>query len=185
MNLIQDIKRKYRSHYIMKRVYRARRYRYFFNMIEDILEHSEVQKLKEFMHHAQLSVYDHSLHVAYWNYRICSLFKWDVKAATRAGMLHDMFMYDWHKYRANSFFKLHGFVHAGFALEHAKKNFDLSKKEEDIISKHMFPLNIALPKYRETWVIVIMDKLCAMSEVMRGWVHSKPGICKEDKYKRM
>lgn len=182
MNIIRDIRNKYRAYFIMRLVRRARRYRMFYGMIADILANGEVQKLKQYTHHADLSVFEHSIHVAYWNYRVCSWLKWDVEAAARAGMLHDMFMYDWHKYKAESLLRLHGFVHAGFALENAQKNFQLSNREQDIILKHMFPLNLTLPKYRETWVIIIMDKLCAMSEVTRGWFHSKPGICRGGKY---
>lgn len=182
MNIIQDIRQKYRAHFIMRLVRRARRYRYFYRMISDIVANSEVQKLKDFTHHSDVSVYEHSMHVAYWNYRICSLFNWDAKAATRAGMLHDMFMYDWHEYKAESFLKLHGFAHPRIALEHAKENFELSNREEDIILKHMFPLTPKPPRYRETCVIIVTDKICAMSEVVRGWVHSKPGICRGVKY---
>ena len=182
MNIIGLIKRKYRAYFIMRLVHRARHYRKFYSLISDILENSEVQKLKGFTHHADLSVYEHSMHVAYWNYRICRFLNWDVSAATRAGMLHDMFMYDWHQYKADSILKLHGFVHPGFALSCARENFELSQREEDIILKHMFPLTLTLPKYRETCVIILTDKICAFSEVIRGLVKSKPRVCRGGKY---
>ena len=36
-----------------------------------------------------------------------------------------------------------------------------------MIEKHMFPLNItALPKYRETLVIVLVDKYCGLLETV-------------------
>lgn len=182
MDIIRNIRRKYRTYFIMRLVRRARRYRKFYAMIADILANVEVQKMKGYTHHSNVSCFEHSMHVAYWNYLICSFFKWDVVAATRAGMLHDMFLYDWHDYRAESIRKLHGFAHPRYALDHARDNFELSSKEEDIILKHMFPLTLALPRYRETCVIIITDKLCAFSEVIRGWVNSKPRVCQGVRY---
>ena len=59
---------------------------------------------------------------------------------------------------------MHGFVHAKEALENSKKTFPelINPKIEDIIVKHMFPLNIAIPKYKETWVVTYMDKVCSL-----------------------
>ena len=35
-----------------------------------------------------------------------------------------------------------------------------------MIRKHMFPLNPALPGYRETVIVSMADKLCAVQEVL-------------------
>ena len=55
-------------------------------------------------------------------------------------------------------------VTAKEALENSKKTFPelINPKIEDIIVKHMFPLNIAIPKYKETWVVTYMDKVCSL-----------------------
>ena len=45
------------------------------------------------------------------------------------------------------------------------ENFEITELEKDIIVKHMFPLNIALPRYRETVVIILVDKYCGLIEV--------------------
>ena len=34
---------------------------------------------------------------------------------------------------------------------------------EDIIGKHMFPLNITPPKYIESWIVTISDKIISLS----------------------
>ena len=34
---------------------------------------------------------------------------------------------------------------------------------EDIILRHMFPLNIRPPKYKESWVVTMMDKKCSLN----------------------
>ena len=38
--------------------------------------------------------------------------------------------------------------------------------ERDVIRKHMFPLNPALPRYRETVIVTLADKVCAVQEFM-------------------
>ena len=39
----------------------------------------------------------------------------------------------------------------------------MNKKVENIILRHMFPLNITLPRYKESWVVSLMDKRCSFS----------------------
>lgn len=42
---------------------------------------------------------------------------------------------------------------------------DLDAIEEDIIVKHMFPMNVTgIPRYKETWIVTIADKWCAITE---------------------
>lgn len=55
------------------------------------------------------------------------------------------------------------------ALANAQKYFDITPVEADIIEKHMFPMNIALPKYKETVVIIMVDKICGAWEVIAHW----------------
>ena len=37
--------------------------------------------------------------------------------------------------------------------------------EKNIIQAHMFPLSIVMPKYKESWIVVMADKICAMNEI--------------------
>lgn len=64
---------------------------------------------------------------------------------------------------------MHGWTHAATALANVNKYFDITPMEADIIKKHMFPMNIALPKYKETVVIIFVDKICGAWEVMAHW----------------
>ena len=41
---------------------------------------------------------------------------------------------------------------------------DIFKKEQDIIKKHMWPVTLALPRYKESYVITLVDKYSAMKE---------------------
>ena len=60
------------------------------------------------------------------------------------------------------------FFHAERALHNARRDFNLNFIERDIIRKHMFPLNITPPKFRESWIVTWADKLCAAEETTRA-----------------
>ncbi len=139
----------------------------YYCLVSDLLENELVLKMKEFTHHGNTTCFQHCLNVSYYNYVICRFFSLNARAAARAGLLHDLFLYDWHTYKPEKGERLHGFTHAETALKNAKENFYLSELESDIIKKHMFPLNItAVPRYRETIVIVLVDKYCGMLETV-------------------
>ena len=42
--------------------------------------------------------------------------------------------------------------------------FDLSVKQQDMIRSHMFPINISVPKYAESWIVSMVDKCVALEE---------------------
>lgn len=60
----------------------------------------------------------------------------------------------------------HGYLHPGFALKNARELTTLSKMEEDIIIKHMWPLTIRPPRYRESFIVSMADKYCATWELI-------------------
>ena len=82
----------------------------------------------------------------------------------RAALLHDYFLYDWHT--PDPAHRLHGFRHAGTALRNADRDFELNDTERDMIKKHMFPLNPAPPRFKETAVLCLADKYCALRETV-------------------
>ena len=57
-----------------------------------------------------------------------------------------------------------GAIHPTFALNNAKKDFILSKKEENIIASHMFPLGDVKPNCKESWIVTNVDKSVACYE---------------------
>lgn len=138
----------------------------FEQIIEDIINNQTVQKMKNYNQHYDTSCYEHCRNVAYISYKICKKLKLDYKSAARAGMLHDLFLYDWRK-RQDGRKGLHAFTHPKTAVQNAKKIFELNEKEEDIILKHMWPLTVKLPKYSESYVITIADKYSAICESCR------------------
>ena len=46
----------------------------------------------------------------------------------------------------------------------AKRHFEITKKEEDMIRSHMFPINLSVPKYAESWIVSMVDKCVATNE---------------------
>ena len=91
-------------------------------------------------------------------------FKIDYDSLIRGALLHDYFLYDWHK---NTGIKLHGFTHPKKALINARKDFQLTSREENIILRHMFPLTVIPPLFLESWIVCTADKLCAIKETFR------------------
>ena len=136
----------------------------YFEFVKDILDHEVVTEMKNFRHHYSTTCYQHCLNVSYYNYVVCKKLGLNAKAAARAGMLHDLFLYDWRDEPRKRGELPHGFSHPQKALDNAKEHFELDKLEEDIILKHMWPLTIKMPKYPESYVIVMMDKYAALLE---------------------
>ena len=67
----------------------------YFNCIRDLISHTKVEELLEYVHHGDVSVLEHSLHVSYRSYQLCKSLGFDYRAAARGGLLHDFFLYDW------------------------------------------------------------------------------------------
>jgi len=132
----------------------------------DILNHENMQKTKEYMQHGEISCYTHILAVSYKSVQMVEKLKWkvDMESLIRGALLHDYFLYDWHK--NERWHKLHGFKHAKIALANASRDFDLNIIEKEIILKHMFPLNILPPTTKESLVVIVVDKICALSEML-------------------
>ena len=121
----------------------------------DVLENRDMQALRTFPQHGTVSRYEHCLAVCYIALRLAD--KWrvrvDRRSMVRGALLHDFFMYNWN---------------AREALCNAQKQFELNEIERDVIKKHMFPLNIALPRYRETALVSAADKISAVMELVHS-----------------
>ncbi len=134
-------------------------------LVEDLIYTEDVQKLKEFTQHHYSNRLDHSIQVSYKSYLLAKKFGGDKRATARAGLLHDLFYYDWRDTKMGE--GTHAYVHPRIALENAKKLTDISPLEEDIIVKHMFGATIAPPKYKESYIVTLVDKYCACEEVVK------------------
>ncbi len=135
----------------------------YISIIKDLLEKEKVQKMKMFRQHFNINCFDHCLFVSYNTYLICKKHNLDFISAARAGMLHDLYLYDWRK-RENGRKGHHAFTHSKTAYNEACKIVDLNDKEKDMILKHMWPVTLALPKYKETFILTYVDKYFAIRE---------------------
>ena len=90
--------------------------------------------------------------------------KVDKVSLVRGALLHDFFLYDWHDKTAMP--KAHAYLHPLIAFDNAKKEFKLNAIEKNIIQSHMFPISIVMPKYKESWIVTMADKICTTNEVV-------------------
>ena len=134
----------------------------FNDIIKDLVSNPEVLRMREFRQHCDTSCFDHCYFAAYHCFNICKKFNLDYKSATRAAMLHDLFLYDWRVKNGRE--GHHAFTHPKTACENASRIFDLNDIEKDMILSHMWPLTIKLPKYKEGFVLTLVDKYSAISE---------------------
>lgn len=144
----------------------------YYLIVNQILQNKEFMKRKKYRHHGDINVYDHSLNVSILSYNIAKRINIffgkliiDEYAVAIGALLHDFYYEPYTESKEKKpFFKQHGFVHAREAMNNSKKYFPnlMNKKIENIILRHMFPLNIIPPKYLESWIITIVDKYVSM-----------------------
>lgn len=145
----------------------------FMKYVGHLINHPRFQRLDGIIQHQHSTRMEHSINVAYTSFRIARKLGWDSKSTARGGLLHDFFYYDW---RVTKFNKGHAWVHPRIAVRNARKLIDLNKKEEDIILKHMWGATIAPPRYKEGYIVTMVDKYWAVREAARPLrkIFSKP-----------
>ena len=137
----------------------------FFALVRDIWEHPKFQSMSQYIQHADITRVQHIVSVAYLSWLEATERRLNVTATARGAMLHDLFYYDWHD--GDWSHRPHGYRHPGFALKNARAlNPAITKKEENIILRHMFPLTVIPPRYPEGWVVSLCDKYCATRELL-------------------
>lgn len=145
----------------------------FHSHIDTLLENESVKKLDDFTQHYCYTRLKHSLDVAYYSFVISRTFGWDSRSAARAGLLHDLFLYDW---RETDTGKNHATHHPQVALENARRICELNPIEEDIIKKHMWLITPIPPRYKEGFVVTFVDKICAAREFILGVFTARAGV---------
>ena len=135
----------------------------FVECIRDLLDAPSVQYMEGMTQHVDVNCLQHCIFVSYVSFRICKFFHWEFVDAARGGLLHDLFLYNWKTEKHEG---LHGFTHPKTALRNASRLFRLNDREKDIIVKHMWPLTLKLPRYKEFFVVCGVDKICALAEML-------------------
>ena len=143
----------------------------------DILLDPKAHQMKNFTQHGTTTVFEHCVSVAKFSLLMAHYLekrlkiKVDRDSLVRAALLHDYFLYDWHD-KTIPGHNIHGFTHPRTAMLNADRDFGLNAVEKDIISKHMFPLTFMPPRYRESVLVTLADKWCALCETFKVDVSS-------------
>ena len=133
----------------------------YFLIVKDIINNEYFTYLKQIEQHGTTR-YNHSMRVSYLAYMIAKFIHLDYKRVARAGVLHDFHYTEDFSNRKERFISM--LSHSKKAVSNSLKHFDLSDMEKDIIKTHMFPINLYIPKYSESWIVNISDKLIAIDE---------------------
>ena len=133
----------------------------------NLSETEEAVLMKQYIQHGEISTYDHVMSVVRLSFLLNRRFHLGASEAEleRGAFLHDFYLYDWHE---NGYLgRLHGLHHPDIALENAKKRYDLTPTEQNIIKSHMWPLTLfSIPQNRAAAIVCLADKICSAYETV-------------------
>lgn len=137
----------------------------FYDIYTEFYNVNKFRELKNIVHHGTNRL-DHINRVAKLSFMISKKLGLDYISCTRGAILHDFFTTDDvskndNKYR--DFLKMHPVD----ALNNSNNYFELNEIESDIILSHMYPITKDKPKYAESKVVCITDKLVSYYEFFR------------------
>ncbi len=129
--------------------------------VGDLADTSEVRSMGELRHHHSITCLEHSLFVSYIAFRIACSWGWDTKAAARAGLMHDLYLYDSHTLPSSE----QCYKHPVAALANARRICpDLTPAEENAIVSHMWPMAHHRPASTTAAAVIMADKYCTFIE---------------------
>ena len=134
-------------------------------IVDSILSNEDfIYPMKAIKHH-NTNRLEHSLKVSYYSYKIAKALKLDYADVARGGLLHDFYLGSVNE-QDNLKDKILLFTlnHPKEALENSTELFPLSEKEADIIRTHMFPIDVKIPKYAESWIVNLVDSYISTVE---------------------
>lgn len=140
----------------------------YMSIIEDLIDHPDLLKLNNITHHYYSTRLLYSFFVSYMSYKLAKNLQLDYISTARAALLHDFFLEEREDIKELGIGS-HNAVHPKIALENAKRITKINKLEEDIILKHMFLCTPrgGIPRYRESFIVTLIDKYCAIFEVSK------------------
>lgn len=136
-------------------------------IINNIMKNEEFKKIASIKHHNTTRL-DHSIKVSYYSYKIAKSLRLDYKDVARGGLLHDFYTGEISECeKIKDKIKLFSTKHPKDAVNNSLHYFDLSEKEINIIETHMFPVDYRVPKYAESWIVSLVDKVLSIGEVSK------------------
>lgn len=133
-------------------------------IVKSILRDANFKKTYNIEHHG-ISRMEHSLKVSYYSYKIARKIGFDYESVARGGLLHDFYL-DGDERNGKTKF-VDTFIHPKKALNTSKEYFSLNDVEENIIISHMFPIYKSLPKYKESVLVNLVDKVIGLHEMLK------------------
>ena len=97
--------------------------------VRDVMQSPSIQRLEDFDQHLGTSRLRHSFNVSYKSYVLAKKLGWDYRAVARAGLMHDMFYYNFRDMGYTP--REHCRIHPQVALENARMNFNISNTVAD------------------------------------------------------
>ena len=135
-------------------------------IVKDIFRNSNFKKLYNIEHHG-ISRMEHSIKISYYSYKIAKKLGMDYVSVARGGLLHDFFLDGDERTGKWKFFDT--FTHPKRALKTTMDNFKVNEIEQNIIVSHMFPIYLSTPKYKESFLVNLVDKVVGFKELLRGF----------------
>ena len=132
----------------------------FNEIAENIINTKKFNELKKEKHHG-LTRFNHVMRVSKFTYKISKILHMDYISATRAALLHDYYTSK-DLENIKEFKKLN--LHPSIATKNALLEFKLNEIEKNAIESHMFPMGKKIPKYKESWLLTLVDKSVATYE---------------------
>lgn len=138
-------------------------------IVENILKNDEFNKISKIEHHGVTRL-EHSIKVSYYSYKIAKKLKLNYIETARGGLLHDFFLSD--NNRSDKEKLKDTFTHPKKAMLKSNEIFEINDLEKDIIVSHMFPFYKSVPKYSESWVVNLTDKVIGGYELFNQYKHN-------------
>lgn len=140
-------------------------------LIQFYMNNPYILEMKKYYQHGKITTYDHCINVMKKACELACRLRFNEEQLNNlitGAILHDFYLYDWHtgRKRQNG---THAWSHPKTALSNAEKHFELNDKQKNIIRSHMYPTCfLHPPKCKEAWIVVIIDKYCAIEEYFRS-----------------
>lgn len=138
--------------------------RVFLSLYQELVSSCHLEEIQQFIQHGSTTRLLHSIAVAYYSFCLArkTHLGFSLSDLVRGALLHDYFLYDATDGEPSR--KGHWVNHPHIALENAMRELPLTGIEQDIIRKHMFPLTLRPPRYKESVMVSLVDKGCSVYE---------------------